>query len=105
MCSLIVTAKHVTNGTRHKWLTEISQSLQSVQQLNRSYNTLTVESHDAVTKMPSFQDKHETKIQLQNTNNWIFFYHFQTQSGLKTLKKKFPYSFNHNVLEYRLVLK
>lgn len=65
----------------------------------RTY-TLTVESHDAVTKMPSFQDKHETKIQLQNTNNWIFFYHFQTQSGLKTLTKKFPYSFNHNVLEY-----
>ena len=29
MCSLIVTAKHVTSGTRHKWLTEMSQSLQS----------------------------------------------------------------------------
>ena len=38
MCSLVVTAKHVTSGTRHKWLPEMSQSLQAVHSFKHLFN-------------------------------------------------------------------
>lgn len=42
--------------------------------------TLTVESHEAVTKIPSFQHKHETKERGRKFNVFHFISHHKTRS-------------------------